>query len=429
MSYPTRAHLNKTYEPNFRSVVGQINEAIKRGLPNAQEQSKYRKVAVLMIHWSNDNLGIVPQENQLAQVFAKVYNFTVETYSIPTIVPPGRSVAGEFLWRLKNFVRSYEGSQSLMIYVYSGQADAGAAPLYDQCIWYGSNAIPLAQCPQVNWATLRGATDVAVGDTLYILDCCYASTAAIDKTDNEYLVAAAMENPAGSAIQTSFTQRLIDILVANNGDPQTVASIHASMVSNMKAANTHMSFTPVHIAADVKPTIILQRLAKTPKDIQAVKQFDTRAAGKVLISVSLQGKASFPDIREFEKWLLTNMPPNVASVKVEAAFHSSSQLVLFTVPHEVWAYLEGNELFKFVDHVDSHNLLFSKPSQQGQGSPSKGSSAQGFPAQGSQSGPKSGGPENTYPFRPSSSGGKQGPPASTRDSMDAVSYAEEEMMV
>ncbi|KAL8647062.1 MAG: hypothetical protein Q9210_005777 [Variospora velana] len=409
MSYSTRANLNKTYEPNFRSVVGQINEAIKRGLPDAQEQSKYRRVAVLMIHWSNDNLGIVPLETQLAQVFAKVYNFTVETYSIPTIVPAGQSVTREFQRRLTKFVDSYEGPHSLMIYVYSGHADAGAAPLYDQCIWYGSDAIPLAQCPQVDWAALRVTTDIAIGDTLYILDCCYASTAAINKTENEYLVAAAMENPAGSAIQTSFTQRLINILVANNGSPQTVASMHASMVSNMKAANTNMSYTPIHIAANVKPTIILQRLAKTPKDIQAVKQFDTRAAGKVLISVSLQGKASYPDVEKFEKWLLTNMPPNVASVKVEAAFHASSHLVLFTVPLEVWAYLEGNEAFRFIDHVDSHNLLLSKPLQQGQGSPSKGSPAQGFPAQGSPSGPKPGGlrwqmkilPEDRLPhFRP-----------------------------
>ncbi|KAI4192735.1 MAG: hypothetical protein LQ346_004188 [Caloplaca aetnensis] len=405
MSYSTRASFNKTYQPNFAAAVGQINEAIQRGLPSAQQQSKYDKVAVLMMHWSNDNLGIVPLEDELATVFYKVYNFVVEAYVIPDVAPPGQTISGAFSRRLMDFQDRYHGPRSLMIYVYSGHADAGPAPKYDQCLWFGSDAIPLASRSFVNWGQLRVIPDGAVGDTLYVLDCCYAATAAIDNTENEYLIAAAMENIAGSAIQTSFTRRLIDRLVANNGIPQSVASIHASMISSMKATNTTMEKTPIHIAANTKPTVILQRLAKTPKDVQKVQQFDTTGAGKVLISVSLRGQANLPNVQAFEKWLLSHIPPNVASVKVEAAFRSSSHIVLFTVPHEVWPYLDGNEGFQFIDFVDSHNLLIPTPIQQGQGSPSKGPTAPGFPSQGSRPGPKPGGPEN-YPFRPSGSGAK-----------------------
>ncbi|KAL8899012.1 MAG: hypothetical protein Q9207_006408 [Kuettlingeria erythrocarpa] len=407
MSYPTRASFNKTYQPNFAAAVGQINEAIQRGLPSAQQQSKYDKVAVLMMHWSNDNLGIVPLENELATVFYKVYNFAVETYVIPATPSPGPPLNVIFNRRLVEFVQRYDGPHSLLIYVYSGHANAGQWP-YAECNWYGSSADQ--NSPQLDWLSQRSVPDNAEGDTLFILDCCYATTAAIRKTENEYLVAAATENIAGSAIQTSFTRRLIDRLVANNGTHQSVASIHASMISNMKATNTTMEKTPIHIAANTKPTVILQRLARTPKDVQKVQQFDTRGAGKVLISVSLQGQANLPNVQAFEKWLLSHIPPHVASVKVEAAFRSSSHIVLFTVPYEVWPYLDGNEGFQFIDYVDSHNLLITTPIQQGQGSPSKGSPAQdptspGFPSQSSGPGPKPGGQEN-YPFRPSGSGAK-----------------------
>ncbi|KAL8760681.1 MAG: hypothetical protein Q9184_003150 [Pyrenodesmia sp. 2 TL-2023] len=406
MAYSTRASFNKTHQLNFSAAVAQINEAIQRGLPNAQEQSKYRKVGVLMMHWSNDDLGTVPLETELATVFDKVYNFEVETYVIPAYPPPGPKLNVIFSRRLKDFVRKYEGPQSLMIYVYSGHADAGPPPLYDACNWYGTTAT--TNCPQLDWAGHRWVPDYSEGDSLYILDRCYATTAAINKTESEYLIAASTENIAGSVTQTSFTRRLIDPLRANNGAPQTVASIHASMISNMKSTNTRMEWTQVHVAANAKPTIIIQRLAtKTPQDVQKVKQFDTRSAGKVLISGSLQGQASLPDVRSFEKWLWSHLPPNVASVKVEAAFQSSSShIVLFTVPHEVWPHLEGNAGFQFIDYVDSHNLLIPGPIQQGQGSPSKGPpvqgpTAHGFPSQGSSAGPKAGGSEN-YPFRPSS---------------------------
>ncbi len=380
MSLLPCSRYRKTPEPDFGAAVQKIRAAVQRGLPGAQGVSRYRKVGVLMMHWSNDDMGIVPLETELATVFAKVYNFAVETYVIPATPPPRPPLNVIFNRRLKDFVRRYDGPHSLMIYVYSGHANAGQWP-YAECNWYGSSADP--NSPQLDWLSQRSVADNAEGDALFILDCCYATPAAIPKTENEYLVAAAaMENIAGSsAIQTSFTRRLIDRLVANNGIPQTVASIHASMISNMKVTNTAMEKTPIHIAANTKPTVILQRLARTPKDVQKVQQFGTRGAGKVLISVSLRGQANLPDVRAFEKWLSSHIPPNVASVKVEAALQSTSHhIVLFTVPHEVWPYLDRNEGFQFIDYVDSHNLILLPDSRVGDEA------------------------ERTLPFRPSSAG-------------------------
>ncbi|KAL8922231.1 MAG: hypothetical protein Q9208_005310 [Pyrenodesmia sp. 3 TL-2023] len=364
MSLLPTSRYHNIREPNLHAVVRKISEAVQRGLPNAQEQSKYRKVGVLMMHWSNDNLGVAPLESELAKVFSEVYNFAVESYVIQADPPPGPPLGGLFNRRLWEFVDRYQGPQSLMIYVYSGYADGRPAPCAKECIWYGTDAIPMPflNCSQVNWWQHRIITDGAFGDTLYILNCCYdATTSAICQTDNEYLVAAATENPVGGGtVRETFMRRLIDLLVANNGDPQTVASLHASMISNMKAAdaNTNMQHTPIHIGGASKPTIILQRLPRTPGDLQTVNHFDTTGAGKVVISVSLQGQASLPDIQKFENWLSSYIPHNVVSAKVEAAFQAAgSSTILFTVPNEVWSYLEGNGAFRSVAYVDSHNLL------------------------------------------------------------------------
>ncbi|KAL8941025.1 MAG: hypothetical protein Q9211_001991 [Gyalolechia sp. 1 TL-2023] len=356
MASSTRAAYQRNHEPSFRAACMKIDQAVQRGLLNSQTLSKYTTVGVLMMHWDNDDIGVEPLEQDLATVFSELYNFNVETFVIPSHPQTG-NVMNIMNRRLMDFTARYEGPRSLLIYVYSGHADAGPPPLYDQCVWHGTTAIPLSHCPKLNWAANRVNPDNAEGDTLYILDCCYATTAAIDKSDNEYLVSASMESQAGAALHNSFTKRLINLLKESAGAPQSVVSIHATLIANMKSTNAGMEATPIHIGGKSKPSIVLERLAKTPKDVQAVKMSDTTGAGKILISVALQGQASIPDAQHFEDWLLSKMPPNLASVKVEAVFQASSQIVLFTVPVEVWDCLEGTGAFTFIDHVDSHNLL------------------------------------------------------------------------
>lgn len=68
----------------------------------------------------------------------------------------------------------------------------------------------------------RGITDSALGDVVYIFDCCYAITTALDREENEYLVASSMESMAGSMVHGGFSQRLIDMLKDNDGAAMSV---------------------------------------------------------------------------------------------------------------------------------------------------------------------------------------------------------------
>lgn len=208
----------------------------------------------------------------------------------------------------------------------------------------------------------RAIVDSSGQDTLYLFDCCYATTTVIDGKESEYLVAASMENIASIHLHISFTRRLIDILVDADGAALNIVTIHALMVKGMTAAGTAMDYTPVHVGANSKPSIVLKRLAGDPsRDAQYHRRLNTSSAGKVLVSLSLEGYGSVPNAMEFQKWLLTNVPANLASVKVEAVFDKDSQLILLTLPIEVWDCLDIKAGFKFVDYVKSHNLLLEPP--------------------------------------------------------------------
>ena len=159
-------------------------------------------------------------------------------------------------------------------------------------------------------------------------------------------------------ITPSFTNRLIELLKRGNGAPANIVQIHAELVSQMRSAGAHMKYIPVHVGAKSKPSVCLQRL--DTKELMTPQIYQTSGAGKVLVSLSMQGEATFPDVYKFQDWLTTRLPPNLASAKVEAVFHSSSHLVLFTLPLEVWDCLGGTGGFQFIDFVDSHNLLHER---------------------------------------------------------------------
>ncbi|KAL9001847.1 MAG: hypothetical protein Q9188_005197 [Gyalolechia gomerana] len=369
MASSARTSHHKIHEPSFMAACMKIDQAVQRGLLNSQAQTKYTKVGVLMMHWDNDDMGVKPLEKDLANLFSKLYNFKVETFVIPSCPQTG-TLMGIMNRRLQQFVEMYEGPRSLLIYVYSGHAHAGPPPLYDRCIWLGTTAVPRSRCPQLDWAFQRVIPDGAVGDTLYILACHYYATAssAINRSDNEYLVAASMgDNQVGLEVAAqynkSFTQHLIDLLEHNAGAPQSVVSIHASLKASMKSTpNTSaVAAIPLHIGAKTKPSIVLSRLAGTPNDdVQVVKKSDTTGAGKILVSVTFQPhQTTGTDIQQFQAQLSLIIPLNLSSAKIEAVFQATGpySIVLLTLPVEVWDCLEGTGAFTFIDHVDSHNLL------------------------------------------------------------------------
>ena len=71
----------------------------------------------------------------------------------------------------------------------------------------------------------------------------------------------------------------------------------------------------------------------------------------------MKGYTTMPNIQEFKGYLLSQIPQNVADIKVEAAFETTSQLYLVSLPASVWIMLEKNENVEFVAHIKSGNKL------------------------------------------------------------------------
>ena len=115
-----------------QEVPDALDAALRNALP--KDRMSYSKVGVLLIHWDNDDLNVVKNENALAAAFRDVYNFKTEFYVIPHKDEPNRSL----MQKMHKFADKYTKSDELSIYVYSGHADARPQGLWSEdyeCRW------------------------------------------------------------------------------------------------------------------------------------------------------------------------------------------------------------------------------------------------------------------------------------------------------
>ena len=133
-----------------------------------------------------------------------------------------------------------------------------------------------------------------------------------------------------------------------------VATLHSILISEMHQPKTRLTSLQFKISAYEKVTVRLRPLSTQFREIKQLKRQDTIAAGKVLVSISLQGKSTLPTLAEFEKYLTYNIPPTVADIKIEATFPDLSQVLLLTLPIEIRDLL-GEEYFPFCQPFDRQN--------------------------------------------------------------------------
>lgn len=213
--------------------------------------------------------------------------------------------------------------------------------------------------PDIDWNQIRMFADQSQGNILYIMDACYAATGALQSADTEYLAGALMESVASGDPTKSLTNRFTQLLRRNfhTHTAMTVASYAAVLTSEMREPEHEMEVTPVYVPARTKPSSVLAPLTLDPSTIQQRLGATVKSSWAVLVTFRLTGVATVPNVEQFEKYLLDQVPPNVADIKVEAAFRASSQLLLVKMPYEVWACLDENPNMIFSGFVKSGNIL------------------------------------------------------------------------
>jgi hypothetical protein len=157
--------------------------------------------------------------------------------------------------------------------------------------------------------------------------------------------------------ESPFTKILIDTLRDLNGHPATIAEIYVFLLR--LATQRQMASCPVHIPSLRKPSVKIARVGVSPLPQPSWRVDTSNKIYSVLISVKIRDELP-PDLARVQAWIDRNMPPGIlsADVKVEAAFRGSDNVLLMTVPVEIWTMMpRGNPAYSFVAHVESHIIL------------------------------------------------------------------------
>ncbi|KAL2842479.1 hypothetical protein BJX68DRAFT_257766 [Aspergillus pseudodeflectus] len=310
----------------LKEFAGNLQNALIRCIPTENEQP-YDKVSVLALHWFNDDLNVVPLEQELLDVFKNIYGFNVESYTIPKAKPMIYLNS-----KLANWTVEYNDKRTLRICVYSGHASP-AGPT-DENWYFGGRTHSDGSLagPTLDWNRVRRACEMGEGDICYLFGCGSAGSGAL-YDGPELMCVSGLEQTAGDNWRFSFTRALIDTLQDLDGQQCTMANLFAILYRNSSQHN--VSTSPLHVMGKNAPTRI-----------------------KVLISVHLSDDR--PNLQAWKNWLTQNIPAAVlsAEIKIESMFESRSTIALVTLPLELWTVLNPtDESFTFIGFVTSSNRL------------------------------------------------------------------------
>ncbi|KAJ0414482.1 hypothetical protein BJY00DRAFT_318742 [Aspergillus carlsbadensis] len=299
----------------FQDFAGDLEAALHASLPCPQ--SPYTRVSVLAMHWENDDIGVVPHETELLDVFSKIYGYETESYMIPTVIAQAAIQAKLSAWTMAK-----EGDGTLRIIIYSGHASSGEGTADNE--WYfGGRAdrwgdIAGSRVPRHR---ARVTAEAGRGDVCYILDCCFAGSAAV-YNGPEVMCATGWQQNASDGLDGSLTR-------------------DGTLFRN--ACYRQVGVYPLHIQEKGKRSITLAKMGGNEH--------------RVLLSVHL--KDDNADIEAWNRWLGTNL----RQVKIESVLGSSSTTVaLVSLPLEVWTMLDAtDEAFAFVAHLSPSFLASPFP--------------------------------------------------------------------
>lgn len=190
--------------------------------------------------------------------------------------------------------------------------------------------------------------------------------------ESEYLAAAAMESIATKNLNNCLTNRLIELLKRNIQAPMSVASIAATLISEMGMPAHELANTPVYVSAHSKSSSVLASLTADHINIREDLGKAVQSSWSVLVTFRMAGAATTANIERFKKYLLSHDPAYTADIKIDAAYGGHSHIVLIRMPIEVWSCLRESEDIVFVSFVQGGDILKAGPLDGGESADSLG---------------------------------------------------------
>jgi hypothetical protein len=120
ISESRNAYSGKKRLGDFKDFVEIVETADRRDRPSHQKPCS--QVAVLAVHWENDDMCVEPLEKELLDVFRDIYGFHVESFVIPVpLLIPAPNIS--LIERISSFILKWDVEDGLMIFIYSGHSE------------------------------------------------------------------------------------------------------------------------------------------------------------------------------------------------------------------------------------------------------------------------------------------------------------------
>ncbi|KAL8915809.1 MAG: hypothetical protein Q9172_006644 [Xanthocarpia lactea] len=202
-----------------------------------RESQNPKDVSVLLLRWAADNLGVIDEVKRLRDLLQSRFNFSAEIWDIPSEDPED-----ELVGEIMRF-RKGKQSDSLILLYYAGHGGGDT----EKCLWFANNT---PDSPSLNWHSVQGLLHGHKCDTLFILDCCYASLgASIYNTGNNwFLGASAKESKATGVSWKSFTSamtRHLECAANKYWDDGEKYNLH-SLCRDLNLRESNLPVTPTY---------------------------------------------------------------------------------------------------------------------------------------------------------------------------------------
>ncbi|KAI1640202.1 hypothetical protein F4809DRAFT_648157 [Biscogniauxia mediterranea] len=365
---------------NLPEFAKTLEDSATRAFPNRGSSQRYKKVYAILLHWSCDDLFVLPELEDLETCFREDYNFETETFSIPS-----ENAHLELMLKIGATIKEHESNDTLIIVYYGGHARIDESR---QSTWCANRS---SDSPWLQWSAIQTLLERSLSDVLILLDCCAGAASATFPNGNsitETISASSWDAIAPDPGRYSFTSALIEILQQWRMRTFSAAMLHAEVLARLKHPRPIMlngkqfeaRSTPVHFmmtANHKAPSIELSRVVspnlRPPSPPQEPLADPGAANGRsgypqdiantepnedvphVMISLALEDDQRL-NINDWEQWL-SSIPALAKYVKVQGVFKSHSTLLLLSLPVMVWDLLPENHACNFIAFIRSNNLV------------------------------------------------------------------------
>lgn len=117
---PTTHDISRTsfHVKNLETFATALQESAARAFPNRGRPSqRYSRVQALLLHWTSDDLFVLPELEDLEKTLREDYSFETDIFGIPT-----ENSHLELMLKVGDLVKKHEGEDTLFLVYYGGHA-------------------------------------------------------------------------------------------------------------------------------------------------------------------------------------------------------------------------------------------------------------------------------------------------------------------